>query len=175
MEFWVELFCQISQSCSLWVQRTFWGFFGEKSNCLVIFGFWAKVTNFWQKNFWQVAKSAFHVSSAKLWEKMKKVIYTNDIFFRTFSEFFLILAKKNSQVCRNSNLSVHRKNVKKYSWAIGFSSFFGFWQKNLCFHRKVFGNVVKTTFYVSRGKLTEQHFSKEVLKTSDFDFDPKNA
>ena len=87
-------FCQISQSCSLWVQRTFWGFFGEKSNCLVIFGFWAKVTNFWQKNFWQVAKSAFHVSSAKLWEKMVKVIYTIDIFFRTWSEFFLILAKK---------------------------------------------------------------------------------
>ena len=58
------------------------------------------------------------------------------------------------------------KTSKKFSWAIGFSSLFGLWQKNLCFYRKIFGNVVKTTFYVSRGKLTEQPFSKEVLKTA---------
>ena len=140
-------------------------FFGEKSNCLIVFGHWAKETVLWQKTYSRFAKSAFHVSSAKLWEKMIKVIYTIIIFFRTLSEFFLILAKK-SQVCRNSNLSVQRKNFKKkYSWTIGFSSFLEFYKKKLHFYRKVFGRIVKTTFYVSRVTLTAQHFRKEVLKT----------
>ena len=80
--------------------------------------------------------------------------------------FFLILAKKNSQVCRKRNLSVQRKNGKKNSWTIGFSSFLDFHKKNLCFFRNVFGRVVKTTIYVSRGTLSEHHFWKEVLETS---------
>ena len=50
--------------------------------------------------------------------------------------FFLILAKKNSQVCQKSNLSVQRKNVKKNSWTIGFSSFLDFHKKNLCLQEK---------------------------------------
>ena len=61
-----------------------------------------------------VAKSAFHVSSAKLWEKMTKVINTIIISFGTLSEFFLILTKKNSQVCRNGNQVYRAKIVKKY-------------------------------------------------------------
>ena len=96
---------------------------------------------------------------------MMKVVYTNIIFLMNLSECFLIL-EKNNQVCRNINLSVLRKNVKKNTWAFVFSSFLDFDKKSLCFYRKVFGNVVKTTFYVSRGTLTEQHFWKDSLKTS---------
>ena len=69
-------------------------FFGEKSNCLIVFGLWAKVTVFWQKNLWQVAKSEFQVSSAELWENMIKVIHNNNIFFRTLGEFFSDFGKK---------------------------------------------------------------------------------
>ena len=97
---------------------------------------------------------------------MIKLIHTINIFLRTLGEFFSDFGKKNSQVCRNSNLSVQMKNVEKNSWTIGFSSFFEFDKKNLYFYTNVFGRVVKTTFYVSRGTLSEQNFWKEVLKTS---------
>ena len=80
--------------------------------------------------------------------------------------FFLILAKKNSQVCRYCNLIVQMKNVKKKLLNKCFFVSFGLWQKNLYFYTNVFGRVVKTTFYVSRGTLSEQNFWKEVLKTS---------
>ena len=141
-------------------------FFGEKSNCLVIFGFWAKVTNFWQKNSGNLLKLLFTCPQQNLEKKWWKWFLLMTSFLGlwvSFSDF----VKEISQVCRNSNLSVHMKIViKKTLEQLVFSSFFGLWQKNLCFYRKVFGNVVKTTFYVSRGKLTEQHFWKEVLKTS---------
>ena len=57
---------------------------------------------------------------------------------------------------------------KKSSWTIGFSSFLDFDKKTLCFCRNVFGRVVKTTFDVSSGTLTEQHFRMKVLKTRGF-------
>ena len=37
-------------------------FFGEKSNCLSVFGLWAKVSKFWQKKIGRVAKTTFYVS-----------------------------------------------------------------------------------------------------------------
>ena len=87
--------------------------------------------------------------------------------------FFLILAKKNSQVCQKSNLSVQRKNVKKKLLNNWFFVFFGLSQEKPVFTRKTcvfsgtfFGRVVKTTIYVSRGTLSEHLFWKEVLKTS---------
>ena len=97
---------------------------------------------------------------------MIKLIHTINIFFGSLGEFFSDFSKKNSQVCRYCNLSVQMKNVKKNSWTIVFSSFLDFHKKNLCFYRNVFGRVVKTTFYVSRGKLSEHHFWNDVLKTS---------
>ena len=118
-------------------------FFGEKSNCLIVFGHWAKETVLWQKTYSRFAKSAFHVSSAKLWEKMIKVIYTIIIFFRTLSEFFLILAKK-SQVCRNSNLSVQRKNFKKNTLEqLVFRLFWNFTRKNCIFTGKFLAGLSK--------------------------------
>ena len=81
------------------------------------------------------------------------------------SFFFWFWQKKQSGVSKQY-LNLQRKNVKKNSWTIGFSSFLDFHKKNLCFYRNVFGRVVKTTFYVSRGKLSEHHFWNEVLKTS---------
>ena len=72
----------------------FRGFSGEKSICLIVFGCWAKVTVFWQKNLWQVAEKEFNVSPAKLWEKndWSKLYYYH--FSRTLNELFLILTKK---------------------------------------------------------------------------------
>ena len=144
-------------------------FFGEKSNCLVIFGIWAKVTNFWQKNFWQVAKSAFYVFSAKLWEKMVKVIYTNDIFFRTLSEFFLILAKKISQVCRNSNLSVHRKNVKKNTLEqLVFRLFLNFDKKTCVFTGKFLAMLSKLLSTCPEENLQGNISQRKFRKLQDF-------
>ena len=60
------------------------------------------------------------------------------------------------------------RSHKKDSWTIASSSFLDFEKKNLCFYRKVFSRVVKTTFYVSRGTLTEQHFWKEACKNWGF-------
>ena len=120
------------------------------------------------RNIWHLAvllKNAFHVSSEKLWEKMTEVIITIIIFFGTLSEFFLILAKKIVRCVETVNKCTEGKTSKKYSWKIGFSSFLEFDKKKLYFCRKVFGRVVKSTFYVSRGTLTAQHFRKEVLKT----------
>ena len=57
------------------------------------------------------------------------------------------------------------KNFENNCWTIGFSSFLDFDKKNLCFCRKVFGRVVKNTFGVSSGTLTDQIFRMEVLKT----------
>ena len=60
------------------------------------------------------------------------------------------------------------KTSKKNCWTIGFSSFLDFDKKKLCFCRKVFGSVVKNTFDVSIGTLTEQDFRMQVLKTRVF-------
>ena len=62
---------------------------------------------------------------------MTKVINTIIISFGTLSEFFSDFAKKNSQVCRNSNQVYRAKNVKKNSWKTGFSFFLNFNKKNL--------------------------------------------
>ena len=110
--FCCDFFVKFLKTAAYGNSGMFWGSFGEKSNSLIVFGPRAKVAIFWQK-ISAGCQSAFHVSSAKLWEKMIKVIFSIMISFGTFNEFFLILAKKNSQVCWNSNLSVQRKNVKK--------------------------------------------------------------
>ena len=53
------------------------------------------------------------------------LIHTINIFFETLGDFFSDFGKK-SQVCRNSNLSVQRKNVEKDSRTIGFLPFLDF-------------------------------------------------
>ena len=88
---------------------------------------------------------------------MIKLIHTINIFFRTLGEFFSDFGKKNTQVCRNSNLSVQMKNVKKNSWIIGFSSFLDFNKKTRIFTR---------TFLAGLSKLLstcpEEHFQSKI-------------
>ena len=63
---------------------------------------WSFLVSEWKKPsfgkkfmaFGRVAKSAFHVSSAKLWEKMTKLIYTIIISVGTLSEIFYDFEKK---------------------------------------------------------------------------------
>ena len=93
LNFWRECFVKFLKTTAYGCSGTFWGSFGENSNSLIVCGLWAKVTIFWQK-ISAGCQIAFHVSSAKLWEKMIKVIFSIIISFGTFNEFFLILAKK---------------------------------------------------------------------------------
>ena len=85
-----------------------------------------------------------------------------------FQWVFFDFGKKISQVCWNSNLSVQRKKYQKNCWTICFSSFLDFDKKILYFCRKVFARVVKNTFDLSSGTLTEQDFRMQVLKTRVF-------
>ena len=124
--FGVTFFVKILKAAAYGCSGTFWGFFRREEKLFGPFRFLSESNHLLAKNLWQVAESEFQVSSAELWENMINVIHTINIFFRTLIEFFLILAKKNSQVCRNSNLSVQGKNVEKDSWTIGFLSFFDF-------------------------------------------------
>ena len=65
--------------------------------------------------FGSVAKSAFHVSSAKLWEKVKKVNKTIIISFGTLMEFFLTLVKKELSGVSKQKSSVQREKRQRNS------------------------------------------------------------
>ena len=71
-------FWQICQNCSLRVQRNISRFFGEKSNCLSVFGFWAKASEFWQKKIGRVAKTTFYVSRGTI----SGHFFWNEIFLK---------------------------------------------------------------------------------------------
>ena len=117
--------------------------------------------------FGSVAKSAFHVSSAKLWEKMIKVINTIIIPFGTLSEFFFWLCQKNSQVCRNSNQVYRGKNVKQYSWKIGFSFFSDFNKKSCGFTGKFLAVLSKLLSTCLEEPLKSNIYGKKSWKLQD--------
>ena len=71
-------------------------------------------------------------------------------------------------MCRNSHLIVQRKNVKKLTFQQLVFRLFWILKKNLCFYLKISSRFIKTTSYVSRGPLTEQHLRKDVLKLWGF-------
>ena len=151
MNFW--------QKGSLRVQRNVRSFFGGESNCSSVVGSERKYPAFAKKFMEGLLK--VRVLSKTL-RKNDKII---SFYYHPFWDsdwVFPDFVKQSSQVCRNSNLSVQRKDIKKkWSWTIASSSFLDFEKKNLCFYRKVSSKLVKNTFYVSRGTLTEQHFWKE--------------
>ena len=74
---------------------------------------------------------------------MIKVIFSIIISFGTFNEFFLILAKKNSQMCWNSNLSVQRNNVKKTVEHLVFRLFWILTRKKCVFAGKFLAGLSK--------------------------------
>ena len=96
LDFWLEFFVKFLKTAAYGCSGTFWCFLERKVTV------WSFLVSEWKKPsfgkkfmaFGRVAKSAFHVSSAKLWEKMTKLIYTIIIFFGTFSEIFYDFEKK---------------------------------------------------------------------------------
>ena len=55
-------------------------FFGEKNNCLIVFGLWAKVTVFWQEIYGRLLKVNFTCPHQNFEGKMVEVNYTIIIF-----------------------------------------------------------------------------------------------
>ena len=129
LDFWCEFFVKISQKCSLQLQRNVLMFFFRREEYLFD-RFWSLSENnrHLTKNlaFGSFAKSAFHVSSAKLWEKMTKVIKTIIISFGTLIEFFLILSKKIVRCVetvikcteRKTSKNTLEKLVFRFSWTL---------------------------------------------------------
>ena len=139
-------------------------FFGEKSNCLVIFGFWAKVTNFWQKNSGKLLKVLFTCPQQNFEEKWWKWFILMTSFLGLWVSFFWFW-QKNSQVCRNSNLTVHRKIViEKTLEQLVFSSFFGLWQKKPVFLPESFWQCCQNYFLRVQRKTYRATFLKGSLE-----------
>ena len=67
---------------------------------------------------------------------------------------------------QNSNLSAPRKKLqeKYFSFQLFFSSFLDLDNTNFDFCEKIFGKVVKTTFYVSKEHFQSKNFEKNVVK-----------
>ena len=66
--------------------------------------------------------------------------------FWTFNEFFRILAKNLVRCVETVIKAYICKNVKKNCWTIGFSSFWDFDKRNLCFCRKMFWQGCQKNF-----------------------------
>ena len=82
--FWHFFFKTAAYGCS----GRLWGFLGGKSNCLNVFGLWAKVTVFWQKIYGRLLKVNFECPQQKFEKKndWSKLYYYH--FSRTLNEFF---------------------------------------------------------------------------------------
>ena len=82
------------QNCSLRVPRNkFRNFFWSKIKCMKIFGFWTERSVFLRYVLLRVAKGAFHLSSATLWEKddrsklyFLRLVYDFECFFSLLQE-----------------------------------------------------------------------------------------
>ena len=140
---------------------------------IIVWAFSASERNypaFGKKIHGTVAKSAFHVSSAKLWEKMTKLIYTTITFLGPWVSFARFWQKKVVR-CVETVSQVYRRNtwikILPNEW---FFVFFGFLARKtcVCFYLKVFDRVVKTFFYVFRGTLQNIISERESWKFEDF-------
>ena len=91
--------------------RNFITFSGSKKNRKKVLGLRMESTVFWQKIFLRVAKGAFHVSSATLWEKMIKVNFTTCGLFGIL--FVLILWQKNQSGLSNRQTKCTEEKIKE--------------------------------------------------------------
>ena len=108
---------------------TFWCFFfGKKSNCLIVFGLWVKITVIWQK-IWHLAVSLkvhFTCPQQNVEKKRMKVIHTIIISFGILREFFSDFVKKMFRrvetviKCTEGKTSknTHDKLVFRFSWIL---------------------------------------------------------
>ena len=87
--------------------------------------------------------------------------------FRNLRNFACLLTKK-VRVSRKQPTNTEKNGGKSLWKNRFFKSFPDSEQKILNSYTKKTRRIVKTTFYVSKGTLKEQHFRKEVLKTSGF-------
>ena len=133
------------------------------------FGLWAKVSVRRQKLCGRVAISAFHVSPAKLWDKNDWSKLYHYHFSRILNELFLILTKKGSQVCRNSNLNVQKKNViRKRSWTLDLSPFLKSTRKACFVNGKFFAGLSKILFTYPEEHLQSNVSERKSYKLKDF-------
>ena len=91
--------------------RNFITFCGSKKNRMKVFGLWMESTVFWQKFFLRLAKGAFHVSSATLWETMIKVNFTNCGLLRIL--FVLVLWQKNQSGLSNRQTKCTEEKIRE--------------------------------------------------------------
>ena len=142
---------------------------GEKSNCLIVFGLWAKVTVFWQKIYGRLLKVMFTCPQQNFEKKMIEVKYTIIIFLGFWMRFFLILTKKSNKVCRNSNLNVQKKNViKKRSWTNDLLSFLDSTRKTCIFNGKFLAALSNLLFTCPEEHLQTNVSGRKSWKLKDF-------
>ena len=106
----LTIFSKLQTTCAV---DGFEVFLGEKSNCLIVFGHWAKVTVFWQKFYGRLLKVNFTCPQQNFEKKLIEVYFIIITFLGPWMSFFLILTKKSNQVCRNCNLNEQKKNLNQ--------------------------------------------------------------
>ena len=120
------------QKCSLRVQRNnFRIFFWRKKTCKKVFGLWTERSDFLRKILLRVAKGAFHVSRATLWEKDDRSKLFCLWLLYIFAWLFFT-DKRTSPGCQNNNIGVQSKIYGKiFCGKCFFQNFSGIEQRNL--------------------------------------------
>ena len=107
------IFGKFVKSVAYVCRWTFWEFFGEKPNCLGVFGLRAKVSIFWQKILGRVAKTTFYVSRGTILGFFLKRRNFAQAFW-SLNEIIGLLELLCWQICQNCSLRLKR-NVWKFS------------------------------------------------------------
>ena len=140
----LTVFSKLQPTCAA---EGFEVFLGEKSDCLIVFGLWAKITVFWQKIYGRLLKVNFTCPQQDFETKMNEVYFPIIVFLGPWMSFFLILTKKSNQVCRNSNLNVQKKNLnQKRYWTLDLALFLEFDKNKLIFLTESFLQGCQTYF-----------------------------
>ena len=150
--------------------ESFDDFFGEKSICLIFSVSERKKPSFDKKYMalGSVAKSAFHVSSEKLWEKITKVINTIIISFGTLSEFFLILSKKIVRCVETVIKCTERKTSKKTLEKLVFRFSWTLTRKTCSFSGKFLAVLSKLLSTCPEEPLKSNNSERKSWKLQDF-------
>ena len=96
-----EFFGNFVRTATYVCSGSFWGFFGENSNCLSVVGRWAKVSKFWQKKIGRSAKTLFYVSRGT-------------ISGHFFGMKFFLEDEKHSKDCQNYIQRVQRNTLGRF-------------------------------------------------------------
>ena len=106
---------QLCQNCSLRVQRNVWRFFLEGKVIVGAFSVAERKYPAFSKKFMEgLPKGLFTWPQQNFEKKWQKLFLLLSSFLGLWVSFFWFW-QKNSQVCRNSNLSVQSKKVEKFT------------------------------------------------------------